>query len=292
MLVRNGMRTVQLIGVPEPGLAVPEADAVVVALKSRTAPVAEAVADSLAAQRWLAGQGARQYLFKYCSTFDSTDAGNIGPVADALLDALEQRLHHRLPRLPRDRPHHLQGPPLRRRPAALRHPHAPPPADAHDRRQPGPRDGPPDPPQGRPRPSRHRPPRPRGDPCPLRRAPRRRHRLRRHRRGRGRGPAPPRHRQRRPGADHRRLRHRHGPARELPAPGPPPRRPRRRHASPRPRLRGRARRLLLRRDPGPGRRHGRPAPRTRASTRPSSPPAGTPPPPSPGPHRTSPRAPS
>ncbi len=88
MLVRNGMRTVQLIGVPEPGLAVPDADAVVVALKSRTAPVAEAVAQSLAAQRWLAGQGARQYLFKYCSTFDSTAEGNIGPVADALLDAL------------------------------------------------------------------------------------------------------------------------------------------------------------------------------------------------------------
>jgi uncharacterized protein YgbK (DUF1537 family) len=88
MLVRNGMRTVQLIGVPEPGLAVPEADAVVVALKSRTAPVGQAVAESLAAQRWLAAQGARQYLFKYCSTFDSTDAGNIGPVADALLDAL------------------------------------------------------------------------------------------------------------------------------------------------------------------------------------------------------------
>jgi uncharacterized protein YgbK (DUF1537 family) len=88
MLVRNGMRTVQLIGVPEPGLEAPEADAVVVALKSRTAPVAQAVAASLAAQHWLAGQGARQYLFKYCSTFDSTDAGNIGPVADALLDAL------------------------------------------------------------------------------------------------------------------------------------------------------------------------------------------------------------
>ena len=88
MLVRNGMRTVQLIGVPEPGLEVPEADAVVVALKSRTAPVAQAAAESLAAQRWLAEQGARQYLFKYCSTFDSTDAGNIGPVADALLDAL------------------------------------------------------------------------------------------------------------------------------------------------------------------------------------------------------------
>jgi len=88
MLVRNGMRTVQLIGVPEASLAMPEADAVVVALKSRTAPVAAAVAESLAAQWWLAGQGARQYLFKYCSTFDSTDSGNIGPVADALLDAL------------------------------------------------------------------------------------------------------------------------------------------------------------------------------------------------------------
>jgi 3-dehydrotetronate 4-kinase len=88
MLVRNGMRTVQLIGVPEPGLEVPEADAVVVALKSRTAPAAEAVAQSLAALRWLQAQGTRQYLFKYCSTFDSTDAGNIGPVADALLDAL------------------------------------------------------------------------------------------------------------------------------------------------------------------------------------------------------------
>ncbi len=88
MLVRNGMRTVQLIGVPEPGLVVPEADALVVALKSRTIPPEEAVAQSLAAQRWLAGQGVRQYLFKYCSTFDSTDAGNIGPVADALLAAL------------------------------------------------------------------------------------------------------------------------------------------------------------------------------------------------------------
>ena len=59
MLVRNGMRTVQLIGVPEPGLDVPEADAVVVALKSRTVPAAEAVAQSLAAQRWLRQNGFR-----------------------------------------------------------------------------------------------------------------------------------------------------------------------------------------------------------------------------------------
>src|SRR5262249_9430761 len=87
-LVRQGMRTVQLIDVPPPSLQVPEADAVVVALKSRTIPAAEAVRLSLAALDWLRRQGARQILFKYCSTFDSTDAGNIGPVADALLDAL------------------------------------------------------------------------------------------------------------------------------------------------------------------------------------------------------------
>jgi uncharacterized protein YgbK (DUF1537 family) len=88
MLVRNGMRAVQLIGVPEADLALPETDAVVVALKSRTAPVEEAVARSLAALDWLGRQGAKQFLLKYCSTFDSTEKGNIGPVADALLDAL------------------------------------------------------------------------------------------------------------------------------------------------------------------------------------------------------------
>jgi uncharacterized protein YgbK (DUF1537 family) len=87
-LVKGGMRTVQMIGVPESGAAVPEADAIVVALKSRTAPVAEAVAESLAALAWLQKAGARQVIFKVCSTFDSTDAGNIGPVADALLAAL------------------------------------------------------------------------------------------------------------------------------------------------------------------------------------------------------------
>ena len=87
MLQNAGMRTIQSIGVPA-GFDAGDADAVVVALKSRTAPVAEAVAQSLAALEWLRRQGARQILFKYCSTFDSTDAGNIGPVADALLDAL------------------------------------------------------------------------------------------------------------------------------------------------------------------------------------------------------------
>jgi uncharacterized protein YgbK (DUF1537 family) len=88
MLVRNGMRTVQLIGVPAPDAPVPDTDAVVVALKSRTTPVAEAVGDSLAALVWLKRAGCRQFFFKYCSTFDSTERGNIGPVADALLEAL------------------------------------------------------------------------------------------------------------------------------------------------------------------------------------------------------------
>lgn len=88
MLVRNGMRTVQVIGVPTPGAPVPDADAVIVALKSRTAPPAQAVAESLAALAWLQAAGCTQFFFKYCSTFDSTEAGNIGPVADALVDAL------------------------------------------------------------------------------------------------------------------------------------------------------------------------------------------------------------
>ncbi|MFL9889775.1 3-oxo-tetronate kinase [Paraburkholderia sp. RL17-381-BIF-C] len=87
MLVRGGMRTVQTIGVPASNDLL-EADALVVALKSRTIPAADAVAQSLAALDWLRAQGCRQFFFKYCSTFDSTDAGNIGQVTDALLDAL------------------------------------------------------------------------------------------------------------------------------------------------------------------------------------------------------------
>lgn len=86
-LVRAGMRTVQAIGVPAGALET-SADAVVVALKTRTLPAAEAVAQSLAALEWLRAQGAEQIYFKYCSTFDSTPAGNIGPVADALMTAL------------------------------------------------------------------------------------------------------------------------------------------------------------------------------------------------------------
>ena len=85
-LVRAGMRVLQTIGVPAvPAMAMSDVDAVVVALKSRTAPVQEAVAQSVAAARWLRAQGAPQIYFKVCSTFDSTPLGNIGPVAQALL---------------------------------------------------------------------------------------------------------------------------------------------------------------------------------------------------------------
>ena len=87
MLVKSGMRTVQMIGVPA-GPLPDDIDAVVIALKSRTAPVDEAVAEALAALRYLQASGCRQFYFKYCSTFDSTPRCNIGPVAEALMDAL------------------------------------------------------------------------------------------------------------------------------------------------------------------------------------------------------------
>lgn len=87
-LVREGMRTVQWIGVPEGVADVPEVDAVVVALKSRTIEPENAVAQSVRALRALQAAGARQIYFKYCSTFDSTPRGNIGPVLEALLDEL------------------------------------------------------------------------------------------------------------------------------------------------------------------------------------------------------------
>jgi len=87
-LVRAGMRVVQTIGTPSGALDA-EVDAVVVALKSRTIAPAEAVAQSLQALAWLQAQGAQQIYFKYCSTFDSTPQGNIGPVTEALMDALK-----------------------------------------------------------------------------------------------------------------------------------------------------------------------------------------------------------
>jgi uncharacterized protein YgbK (DUF1537 family) len=87
-LVRAGMRVVQTIGVPQ-GKLEADVDAVVVALKSRTVSPAEATAQALQALAWLQAQGAQQIYFKYCSTFDSTPQGNIGPVTEALMDALQ-----------------------------------------------------------------------------------------------------------------------------------------------------------------------------------------------------------
>ena len=117
-LSRNGMRTIQLLGVPDTALAseaAAQADALVVALKIRTVPVEEAVSQALAALEALRAAGCRQFFWKYCSTFDSTPKGNIGPVAEALLQALGG-----------DRARNL---------------HAQPPADAHDRREPHPAHG-------------------------------------------------------------------------------------------------------------------------------------------------------
>jgi uncharacterized protein YgbK (DUF1537 family) len=99
-LARRGMTVVQTIGVPAPGDATPDAEAIVVALKSRTIPASDAVAQSLVACRWLKAKGARQFYFKYCSTFDSTDAGNIGPVGDALMAELGTKFTVACPAFP------------------------------------------------------------------------------------------------------------------------------------------------------------------------------------------------
>ena len=100
MLSRNGMATVQVIGAPTAGADFGAADAVVVALKSRTIPAAEEVALSRAAATALRAAGAEQLFFKYCSTFDSTDEGNIGPVASALLDLVGADLAIACPAFP------------------------------------------------------------------------------------------------------------------------------------------------------------------------------------------------
>ena len=91
MLVKGGMRTIQTIGVPAKGTIPDDVDAVVVALKTRSIPAADAIAQSLDALKALQAAGCVRFFFKYCSTFDSTDAGNIGPVGDALLDALKAK---------------------------------------------------------------------------------------------------------------------------------------------------------------------------------------------------------
>ncbi len=98
-LVENGLSAIQMIGVPESDAAL-DAEAVVISLKSRSSPPSEAVALSVAAARWLKAKGCEQILFKYCSTFDSTEKGNIGPVTDALLAELGQDFTIICPALP------------------------------------------------------------------------------------------------------------------------------------------------------------------------------------------------
>ena len=98
-LVRSGMRVMQTFGVPTAPLS-SDVDAVVVALKSRTIPASEAIAQSLQALKWLKDQGAEQIYFKYCSTFDSTPEGNIGPVTEALMDALNCKFTIATPAFP------------------------------------------------------------------------------------------------------------------------------------------------------------------------------------------------
>ena len=100
-LVRAGMRVVQTINTPDLSTAAgADADAVVIALKSRTVPADDAVARSLEALDWLRAAGAEQIYFKYCSTFDSTPAGNIGPVTEALCKALDTTLTIATPAFP------------------------------------------------------------------------------------------------------------------------------------------------------------------------------------------------
>lgn len=89
-LAKGGMRVMQYVGIPDEAAGA-DVDAGVVALKSRSIPVEEAVAQSLAALDWLRAQGCTQFFFKYCSTFDSTPEGNIGPVAEAMAKALEAK---------------------------------------------------------------------------------------------------------------------------------------------------------------------------------------------------------
>ncbi len=101
-LAREGLSVTQLNGVPMADLQVPAADAVVVALKSRTIPADDAVAQSLAALEWLRSKGAQRIYFKYCSTFDSTAKGNIGPVTEALQQALGAGIVPATPAYPRN----------------------------------------------------------------------------------------------------------------------------------------------------------------------------------------------
>ncbi|MDH2436446.1 four-carbon acid sugar kinase family protein [Pokkaliibacter sp. MBI-7] len=98
-LVQNGVSTVQLSGIPDAPVTV-DAQAIVISLKIRSCPATQAVDTALQAHEWLHKAGCNRFYFKYCSTFDSTAAGNIGPVTDALLDACQQPLAIICPSLP------------------------------------------------------------------------------------------------------------------------------------------------------------------------------------------------
>ena len=100
MLVKGGLKTIQLLGTPSKNDVVPSVDAVIIALKTRTIPVEDAIEQSLQAMNWLKNAGAKQFFFKYCSTFDSTDEGNIGPVIDALMAGLETQFTIACPAFP------------------------------------------------------------------------------------------------------------------------------------------------------------------------------------------------
>ncbi len=101
-LAREGLSVIQVNGVPDATLDVPGVDALVVALKSRTIPVADAIAQSESALDWLQQRGAERIYFKYCSTFDSTQRGNIGPVTEALQRALGVTITPATPAYPRN----------------------------------------------------------------------------------------------------------------------------------------------------------------------------------------------
>lgn len=99
-LQKAGMKTVLLNGIPAAQIDLTEYDAVVVALKTRTEPVADAVRHSLDVVQWLEARGVTQYYFKYCSTFDSTREGNIGPILDAALEYFREPYTILCPALP------------------------------------------------------------------------------------------------------------------------------------------------------------------------------------------------
>jgi uncharacterized protein YgbK (DUF1537 family) len=102
-LTRCGLRTIQTVGVPADDIALPEVDAVVIALKSRSIAARQAVGLARAADDWLRERGASHVMFKICSTFDSTDAGNIGPVTDALRAGAGSKIVLVTPAFPRPR---------------------------------------------------------------------------------------------------------------------------------------------------------------------------------------------